>query len=206
MDRIPFNPRYAKTIRRILGFCCVGWLLAAGAGCALLEQCGCTKPKEGPEPVERVDLFFQPYVRYVDDTQRPGVQLPGLAGRVWLYADGGKKPVAGRGTIEAEMYDMTPLASDGQAVKVAEWKFDARSLKMLKQEDKIGLGYTLFLPWETYHPEVKKVQLCLVYVDEKGAQHIASPTTLALRANEEPIQVHREERQIVPTSGPAPKK
>ena len=40
-----------------------------------------------------------------------------------------------------------------------EWHFDKETLKRLQRKDPVGVGYTLFLPWGSYRPDLKQVQL-----------------------------------------------
>ena len=183
---------------RILSVMCACWFITVASGCVLLEKCNAFRVVESYEPLSHVDVAFPPFIRVADDTQNPGRQIPGLAGRVWLFAEEGRKLAIARGMIEAELYDMTPVASGGLAVKLVQWKFHPSDLHQLRREDKIGMGYSLFLPWEEYRPEVKRVQLRLTYTDEKGVRHAAQPSTMTLRGMEEAPQVHVEQRTNVP--------
>jgi len=58
-----------------------------------------------------------------------------------------------------------------------EWRIDRESLKKLEHRDAIGLGYTLFLPWEGYKPELNHVRLRVCYVPVKGTPlYLESPS------------------------------
>jgi hypothetical protein len=205
MDRVYFNSRFRQSLTRIVCALCAGWMLAVVSGCVILEKYTGSRPAESNEPVGRVDMFFQPFIRIVDDTQHPGVQIPGLAGRVWLFSESGKHTVTPRGTIEAELYDLTSGAVGAKATKLAQWKFAAHDLKALKQDDKIGMGYTLFLPWEDYTPAFKKVQLHVTFIAADGSKHATVPATLNLRSEQEATEVHMEKR-VVPVTFTAPQK
>ena len=189
-----------KLAGRILSIFFVGALATVGAGCALMEKCSCLAPQLAHQPpVSRVDMMFQPFVHVVDDTVNAGGQIPGLAGRVWLFSEDEGKTVPARGAIHAELFDMSAANSGAKAEKIVDWEFKSDVLKRLKQEDKIGLGYTLFLPWMEYRPDIKKVQLRLTYLDDSGARHVTT-STLNLRSPDEAPKVRFEEYKSVPAT------
>lgn len=192
----------ARTISA-LGAACV---LFVAAGCHLLEKCSDFAVLTPREPVGSVVMAFEPFISVADDTIHPGGQIPGLLGQVWLFTDEGKKTIPARGGIEAELFDMTHAAAGKLPERLAEWTFHPKDLRRLKREDKIGIGYTLFLPWEKYDPSIKKVQLRLAYVDEHGVRHTPAPSTLVLRGLKEAIPVHIDEQKNVPVSHLAPRK
>ncbi len=190
----------AGLLPRLLSFVSICWFVAAIQGCALLDKCTCIMPKETPEPVSNLETIFEPVVHFVDDTQNPGNMVPGLSGRLWLFTGDGSKAVRARGKVEAALYDLTPVAAGGLPTKVAEWDFDAVSLKMLEREDKLGLGYSMFLPLMEYRADMKKVQLRFTYIDHDGAKRASVPMTLNLRAEQDTTQVNMQEYKGVPAS------
>jgi hypothetical protein len=54
-------------------------------------------------------------------------------------------------------------------VQLERWTFDPLTLKRLLRKDIIGWGYTLFLPWSTYRPEIAVVRLKLCYQPKNGS-------------------------------------
>lgn len=197
-----------QSISRGVGLAAALAFVTLASGCTFFEKCtsismAVTMPAE---PVGRVDTVFQNNIQVVDDTLNPGNQVPGLTGRVWLFAEDGKSTVAARGHLEVQLYDMAQAVQGKPAAKLAEWKFQPRDLKTLVREDQIGMGYTLFLPFLEYRPEIRKVQLRLTYIDERGVRHDADPTALTLRGPAPAPQIHVEERKIVPVAAPSVRK
>ena len=127
---------------------------------------------------------FDPRIFTTADTQQRGRTMTGLAGRVYLLNEEGRKMEEASGRMFVEMYDVTAVRDGGEAKKLVEWQFDPQSLKKLKRDDQIGSGYTLFLPWETYRPEVKQVKLQLAYVEPNGSPHYAEPTMVTLKTQD----------------------
>jgi hypothetical protein len=137
--------------------------------------------------VNHVLATWEPRVRTTQDAANGGVPLNGLVGRLYLLNDETSQAVDARGMVYVRLQD---ISVRGSPQKLAEWKFDAESLKRLKRRDGIAEGYTLFLPWETYRPEVRKVQLQVCYVPEGGSPYFGEPTNIALQSEEEPELPH----------------
>jgi hypothetical protein len=102
------------------------------------------------------------------------------------------------GTIKAAVYDTTAVAKGGEAKLLHPYQFAPKAVRSLKREDKIGWGYSLFLPMESYHPGVKQVQVRLWFEAEKDQIVSAVPQVLNLRAESEQPQVHVRTGHVVP--------
>lgn len=148
-------------------------------------------------PVNHLLTYWDNHVRIVQDTQNQGAPLPGLAGRLFLFNDETHDCVDARGAVLVQMYDMTSAAPGKAPTRLAEWRFDAESLKRLKRKDRIGAGYTLFLPWDQYRPDIKEVQLQVCYAPEKGAPRYTEPQSLTLQSADQSVP-NIEQRQVVP--------
>ena len=192
--------------RNAWGILLAGCVLVTTVGCHLLDTCSEYTGLGHREPVCSVVMVFEPFISVADDTISPGGQIPGLLGQVWLFTDEGKRTVPARGMIEAELFDMTHAGSGKLPERLADWKFFQPDLRLLKREDKVGIGYTLFLPWEKYEPSIKKVQLRLTYIDEHGQRHAPAPASLTLRGLKEQIPVHIDVQKNVPVSHLTPRK
>src|SRR5208337_2466794 len=93
--------------------------------------------------------------------------LPGLAGRLYLFGPNIDYPLAGDGRLTVDLFNDEPEA--GKEPKLLEqWRIDKDTLKRLLKKDTIGWGYTLFLPWGTYKPEITHVHLRLRYDPAHG--------------------------------------
>src|SRR5439155_4906861 len=107
---------------------------------------------------------------------RGGTPGPGLAGRVYLFGPEIKFPLTGDGGLEVLLSDET----SGELVQKEAWMIDADTLKKLLRRDQIGWGYTVFLPWTTYRPEITKVRLKVCYLPAHGTPLYSEvPVTIA---------------------------
>lgn len=115
------------------------------------------------------------------DTVNQGAPLKGIAGRVYLFGSEIGHPLAGDGKLLVDLYDAVHVGPDGQPRWLERFDFDPDSLKLLLRKDFIGSGYTLFLPWSTYRPDITRVQLKVCYMPEKGAPLHAPVSNVTLR-------------------------
>jgi hypothetical protein len=141
--------------------------LAAASGCSFMDPFEPKDPSLPPPSVNEMLAFCYDGIYVVTDKVNGERPMPGLVGQIYL-ASGGPKSVMveANGAIHAELFDMTPGV---QPKKLVEWTFDKETLKKLKHPDRFGMGYPLFLPWETYNPEIKRVQVQMSYL-EPGKQ------------------------------------
>jgi hypothetical protein len=180
-------------------------LLAAASGCSLLPVCSsCSTTKETPPlPVTDVLVYWDNRVRITSDSVNNGRPLHGLAGRVHLFNTASKHTVDADGKMVIELYNMTPVAAGGHPQRLADWTFDTESLRQLKRRCAIGDGYTLFLPWETYRPDITQIKLQLAYVPHDGSPYYTDPMTMTLRPDE-PLTIQTQNREVTPAPNPPP--
>ena len=168
-----------KSLKQLLGLLAV---TAMVQGCELLPgHKGNTNKihKNGKVPCQIVSTW-KPEVLHVSDPARQGLSSPGLAGRLYLFGAEVDTPMAAEGNLFIDLYD---LGQGGPVppVHLENWHLDPVTLKKLKKKDPVGEGYTLFLPWATYRPEISRIQLKIRY--ETGAEYPlyadTGPLTLA---------------------------
>ena len=71
--------------------------------------------------------------------------------------------------------------ADGQpGVMQERWIFNAPQLKQLLKRDAIGLGYTVFLPWSRYRPDISKVRLKVQFAPAQGTPLYAQDAPLTV--------------------------
>jgi hypothetical protein len=147
-------------------------------GCVAL---GTTESSAPPPPTGspcQVVAAWEPAVRFAADPVHNGAMNPGLAGRVYLFGADIGTPMTGKGSLHVELFD---ASAAGQPVLTETWDFDTDTLKRLQRRDMIGWGYSLFLPWGSYRPEVTRVLLRVRY-DSKGVAPLfveSAPLTLS---------------------------
>ena len=81
---------------------------------------------------------------------------PALAGRLYLFGTVVGDQIAGDGSVVVEMFDES---EDGESIKREQWEIDAQTLQRVMHLDRIGWGYTLFLPSAEYKPEMSKLRM-----------------------------------------------
>lgn len=99
-------------------------------------------------------------VYFAPDPTRNGEPSPGLVGRIYLFGKEVSYPIACQGAATVDLYDCTPVPGRGP-VLLEQWRIDKDTLARLLHKDGIGWGYTLFLPWGTYRPDLRNIQLRL---------------------------------------------
>ncbi len=182
-------------LRRTIFLC--GILLVPLAGCTEFQKV-CTANWIDPEwrtghadqPVTDMITFWDNRMRVTEDSVNGGAPLPGLAGRLLLLND--NATVEAKGSVVVQVFDMTNAKKGAPPLEVGTWTFPALALKKLKKRDGIGDGYTLFLPWSGYHPEVREVKVQVCYKPENGAARYSSPSQVTLQTDDLPPPTIRE--------------
>jgi hypothetical protein len=152
-------------------------LLALSGGCVLLDS----DKSESLKPPPPGDAFqviatWQNHVQFTPDPTRAGEPGPGLAGRLYLFGKQIDFPLTGKGQLVVDLFD----ESSGEAVLQEEWRIDPITLDRLLRKDVLGWGYTLFLPWKNYRPDICKIRMRCRYEPDKGAPLFCeTPVTLA---------------------------
>jgi hypothetical protein len=130
-------------------------------------------------------------VQSAPDTVHNGAPMPGIVGRVYLFGETIDYPQVGDGGMVIDMYDDT----HGPAEKpLEEWVLDPVALKKFLKKDTVGWGYTLFLPWTTYRPDVTKVRLTCRYDPIGGGSPLFAPPS--------PLTLDHGFTQVAATSVP----
>jgi hypothetical protein len=175
-------------------------LALVGPGC-VTNQPWVTNHETAPPAICQVHSFWDGSVQETQDVVNGGRPLRGLAGRVYIFSSE-LKPAekGGDGTITVDLYDITNPQPGAQPKPLERWQLDPGNLSKVLRKDKIGWGYTLFLPWSTYSPTVARVQLNVCYTPAKGTPVYAQPTAITLRTQ----VTSTESRQLaLPSAGSA---
>jgi hypothetical protein len=161
---------------------------AAGLFAALLLSAGCTTldpfvgTADGPPTgtVYQVVATWNPEVVFAPDPVHGGKPAPGLAGRLYLFGPQIDFPMQGDGALVVDLYN----ECGDKPVMLEEWRIDHDTLQRLLRKDMIGWGYTLFLPWGTYKPDLQRVRLRACYQPAKGAPLFADNGPMTLHTGE----------------------
>ncbi len=158
---------------------CVALSLAVSPGCVTL---GPVSPaREAPTAAAcQVAATWSNQVVSTPDPAHRGEPVLGLAGRVYLFGPSLDAPVVGDGSLVVDLYDDTHPPRSNPPLPMEEWRLDRDTLKRLLRRDAIGWGYTVFLPWGTYRPDVSRVHLKVCYTPAQGTPLYASSAPLTL--------------------------
>ena len=171
-QRIPSARRMLKSRAFTLA------LLLLSSGCVTTQSwVNNAEPASG---ICQVHTYWESRIQVTQDVVNGGRPLPGLAGRLYLFGPEIKFPEKGDGTVVVDLFDVSNSQPGAQPKHTEHWQFDAGNLKLLLRKDKIGWGYTLFLPWPNYTPDIQRVQLNVCYTPAKGNPLYAPPSTISL--------------------------
>ncbi len=128
----------------------------------------------------QVVATWNPGVVKTPDPVHDGEPAPGLVGRIYLFGAEVGAPLVGDGSLVVDLYDDTAGPAGPGAPALERWEIDRDTLKRLQRRDAIGWGYTVFLPWATYKPEVNRVHLKVRYIPPKGVPLYAASAPMTL--------------------------
>ena len=134
----------------------------------------------GSEAPCQVVATWNPGVVNTPDPVHDGEETPGLVGRIYLFGSEIGAPLMGEGSMVVSLYDDTAGPAGKGAHALEEWQMDRETLKRLQRRDAIGWGYTVFLPWATYKPEINRVHLKVRYLPLKGGPLYAASSPMTL--------------------------
>jgi hypothetical protein len=177
-----------------------GWVLAAAV---LASSAGCFSPEvltsksfhhgmpSSAPPVDQIRQVVPIWENRTVTTQdvvNQGQPLVGLAGRVYFFGEEMGHPLSATGTLTVDAHEFLP---DGKTRMLERWEIDAKTLMKLGRTDKIGFGYTVFLPWSTYRPDIARVQLQAKFVpaggEARGYALFSPPSPVTLRQEGSPV-------------------
>jgi hypothetical protein len=119
-------------------------------------------------PICEVATWWNPQVEYSPDPTRNGMPIPGLVGRLYLFGENKGVSLSGEGSAVIDLFEPARADGQGSLVPVEEWRIDKDTLQRLLRRDRIGWGYTLFLPWSTYRPDFTKLMIRARFESVKG--------------------------------------
>jgi hypothetical protein len=158
-------------------------LTALSAGCVSLGALLGPEGASSTVPVCQIVAIWCHDVKFAPDPVRGGALAPGLAGRLYLFGPQIDFPLIGDGSLQVDLYDEGPRAQGGEPRLLEVWRIDRDTLRRLLKRDTIGWGYTLFLPWGTYKPEITRVRLKLRYDPQKGTPLFTESGSLTLQGD-----------------------
>ncbi|MFO0813193.1 MAG: hypothetical protein U0796_08245 [Gemmatales bacterium] len=166
------------------------WLLVItscllGSGCQTLSETsffGFGEEKAPTGKPTEVVAFWQEGVDVQLDPRQGGVPIPGFSGRVLFHHQKPGKPaetVAVTGTLLISLYDDRP--HQGPAQPLETWKILPEHMPQLMRKDLSGWGYALWLPWNTYNPNMRSCRLTVEFTTADGNVLRSEPTPILIQ-------------------------
>ncbi len=165
-----------RTLLTVLALICL-----SSAGCVGLGDLVPTT--DGPPTGKPCQVItdWNDQVVFTPDPTHGGAPTPGLACRLYLFGERIDFPMACAGKVTVDIYDVSDPGKETQPKLLEVLYIDKDTLHRLLRRDMIGWGYTLFLPWGTYNPQIKCVQLKLRYEPVNGTPLFTASKKLTLR-------------------------
>jgi hypothetical protein len=188
-----------RWLRRAVWLLLCGLVFFPSAGCTAFQTACSSKwmddafSSDTDASIDHVAARWDHHLRTAPDPRDFTAGTIGIIGRVYLESEQTNKMCEAHGTIVIGMLDMTPTASGKPPVLIANYKFDAETLRKLKVKDPFSdVAYTVFLPWTEYRPEIKQVKLLVKYITRQGEQHMADASVVTLQPTDQPAATMQE--------------
>jgi hypothetical protein len=156
------------------------------AGCVTLDVSLHSGDRPPTGPVAQVVTTWETEVYFVPDPVNGGSPTPGLAGRLYLFGPDQPVSLAGDGSLLVKLTQDDAPGPDGQPRVLEQWEIDPRSLSRLLHKNRIGWGYTLFMPLGSYNESITHVHLVACYRPKDGAPLYAMSQALTLQYPQRP--------------------
>jgi hypothetical protein len=157
------------------------------------------QPAPAPQPTQLV-VAWQNWIGSGPDPANGGRPTPILPGRLYLFGPVMGHPMVGDGGLRVEVFDET--SGVVAPTPAFTWDIEAKDMPKLLKRDMIGMGYTLLLPWPSYHSSMNKLRVRTAYLPP-GALPIYSENVVTLDVGNGQMQDARG--YIQPASFQSPK-
>jgi hypothetical protein len=154
----------------------------AGLALAALAPLGCldktfakkeVAPPPLPAPHDTLVTIWSKKVVYAPDPWKGGAVTPGLVGRIFLIGPGDKPgaigaPYLGDGSLIVDLWDNTERGVNTEPKMMVNVHFPPEVLINLAKKDVWGDGYSIWIPWEQYRPDIIQVYVNVGYTSAAG--------------------------------------
>src|SRR5262249_45112984 len=138
------------------------------------ERLAAKKSQSAPHVCQMVVRWHNEVVQ-TPNSVKGGELTPVLVGRIYLFGDTLGVPLEGDGAVGVELFDPSQIVPpgtegtpEGGPRRLERWLIDPVALQQMKGKDMIGWGYNLLLPWGTYRPDLKRLQMRVCYEPARG--------------------------------------
>jgi len=136
-------------------------------------------PEFKPASAGRLVSTWEKKINYAPDSSRGGAIIPGLVGRVYLFGPDIKDPVIGDGSLIIDLFDASSRGNEPPTM-LEQYRFPAEVLRQFAKKDIFGHGYSIFIPWATYRPDITHLFLMMRYDSPKDGSFFHQSGTFAL--------------------------
>src|SRR5262245_7507745 len=115
----------------------LGLAALLAAGCVTTETS--YRPKEPvpppPGPAHQVHVAWEGRIMKTPDVANQGVELTGIAGRMYLFGADLGHPTPGDGSVVVELYNPEQIDAKGKPQLMERWEIDKSNLKRMLKKD-----------------------------------------------------------------------
>lgn len=133
-----------------------------------------------PGQAVRLTAAWDNKIIFAPDPTHGGEPVPGLVARLWVFGPDQSVPLDPDGEILVAMWDTAPKSDGGQPVLLEVWHIDREHAKRFVRPDIIGNGYSVFLPSQKYHIDLKQVNVQVRYNGADGRNLVSATQLLTL--------------------------
>jgi hypothetical protein len=147
---------------------------------AFLAGEGLASTPAQPGQAARFTSAWDNKIVFAPDPTHGGEPVPGLVTRLWVFGADQSVPLDPDGEILVAMWDNAPKTNGGSPVLLEVWHIDRETAKKFIRPDIIGNGYSVFLPSQKYHIDLKQINVQVRYNGADGRNLVSATQTLAL--------------------------
>lgn len=147
---------------------------------AFLTMQGLAAPTGQIGQSSRLTTGWDHHVAFASDPMHGGNPVPGLVARVYIFGPDESLPLVPEGDLVAGVWDLSRKTPDGEPVLLELWHIDVEKARKFRKRDAIGEGYSIFLPWSTYHVDLKQINVMIRYNGADGRSLSSAPQMLTL--------------------------
>lgn len=173
--------------RMLLGIIAGVALASSNLACQSFSSMDVTSAWSDKAPVCRpteVGAIWQDGVDVQLDANHGGQPIAGFAGRIFFTQarDGQSgQTVLVNNPVKVMLFDDRPQQQPGPPQPLETWTILPEHLQLLIKKDLTGWGYSIWLPWNTYHPSIQNVRLTVEYTDSDGNRLLSEPAPIQVR-------------------------
>ena len=133
-----------------------------------------------PGQAVRLTAAWDNKIVFAPDPTHGGEPVPGLVTRLWIFGPDQSVPLDPDGEILVAMWDNAPKNIGGTPALIEVWHIDRENAKKFIRPDIVGSGFSVFLPSQKYHIDLKQVNVQVRYNGADGRNLVSATQTLTL--------------------------